>query len=169
MAEAAEPHVRGPEQDAWMGRFKQEHENLVAAMTWCCEAPVDPQSGLRLAAATAYYWGWNSVELGYRLAHAALEHDHAAATTPAREGTLRALARLSMFRGRYEESLSFAQQALAAARQLGEPRALAWAHQRGGHGTAIPGPHRCRSASSRRRPRDGAPPRRRRVDVHRAQ
>ena len=58
---------------------------------------------------------------------AVLEHDHAAADTPAREGTLRALARLSMFRGRYEESLSFAQQALAAARRLGAPGPLAWA------------------------------------------
>ena len=127
MAEAAEPHVRGPEQDAWMSRFKQEHENLVAALTWCCEGPVDPQSGLRLAAASAYYWGWNSVELGYRLTRAALEHDHAAANTPARADTLRALARLSLFRGRDEESLSFAQQALAAARELGAPRLLAWA------------------------------------------
>ena len=68
------------------------------------------------------------MELGCRLTRAVLEHDHAAANTPAREGTLRALARLSIFRGRYEESLSFAQQALVAARQLGEPRALAWAH-----------------------------------------
>ncbi len=126
MAEAAEPHVRGPDQDAWMSRFKQEHENLVVALTWCSEGPLDPQAGLRLAAATGYYWGWNSVELGWRLARAALEHDHAAVVTPARAGTLRALARLNEFRGHYEESLSFAQQALVAARQLGEPRALAW-------------------------------------------
>lgn len=127
MAEEAEPQVRGPEQDLWMSRFKQEHENLVGALTWCCDAAVDAQSGLRLAAATGYYWGWNSVEQGFRLVFAALEHDRAAAPTPAREGTLRALARLSEFRGRYEEALAFAQQALAAARQLGEPRALAWA------------------------------------------
>jgi predicted ATPase/DNA-binding winged helix-turn-helix (wHTH) protein len=124
MAEEAEPHVRGPDQDTWMIRFKQEHENLVVALGWCCEGPLDPQSGLRLAAATGYYWGWNSVESGYRLARAVLEHDRAAANTPAREGTLRALARMSEFRGRYEESLSFAQQALAAARQLGAPQAL---------------------------------------------
>ncbi len=126
MAEAAEPHVRGPDQDMWMSRFKQEHENLIVALTWCIEGALDPQAGLRLAAATGYYWGWNSVELGYRLSRAVLEHDRAAANTPARDGTLRALARMSEFRGRYEESLSFAQQALAAARQRGAPRALAW-------------------------------------------
>jgi predicted ATPase/DNA-binding winged helix-turn-helix (wHTH) protein len=127
LAEEAEPHVRGPEQDAWMSRFKQEQENLVAALAWCCEQSVDPQCGLRLAAASAYYWGWNSVELGYRLARAVLEHDLEAANTPARAGTLRALARLSHFRGRYEEALSFAQQAVAAAQLLGAPQPLAWA------------------------------------------
>jgi len=127
LAEAAEPHVRGPEQDAWMSRFKQEHENLVAGLTWCYEGPLDPQSGLRLVAATGYYWCWNSAELGYRLARAALEHDVAAGTTPAHEGTLRALARLCGFLGRYEEALTFAQQALAVARQLRAPHTPAWA------------------------------------------
>jgi predicted ATPase/DNA-binding winged helix-turn-helix (wHTH) protein len=127
LAEQAEPHVRGPEQDAWMSRFKQEQENLVAALAWCCEPSVDPRCGLRLAAASAYYWGWNSVELGYRLTLAVLERDLKAANTPARAGTLRALARLSHFRGRYEESLSFAQQAVAAARLLGASQLLAWA------------------------------------------
>jgi predicted ATPase len=127
MAEEAEPQVRGPEQDLWMGRFKQEHENLVAALTWCCEGGLDPQAGLRLAAATGYYWGWNSVELGDRLTRAVLAHDRAAAPTAAREGTLRSLARISEFRGRYDEALEFAQQALAVARQLGSPRSQAWA------------------------------------------
>ncbi len=126
VAEEADAQVRGPEQDLWMSRFKQEHENLVAALTWCCDGALDPQAGLQLAAATGYYWGWNSVELGDRLIRAVLEHDQAAAATPAREGTLRALARIAEFRGRYEEALAFAQQALAVARQLGAPHSLAW-------------------------------------------
>lgn len=139
MAEQAEPHVRGPDQDRWMSRFKQEHENLVVALTWCCEGGLDAQAGLRLAAASGYYWGWNSVELGYRLARAVLDHDLAAAITPAREGTLRALARMSEFRGRYDEALCFAQQALAAARQLGAPHAVAWALNAVGSALAVLG------------------------------
>jgi predicted ATPase/DNA-binding winged helix-turn-helix (wHTH) protein len=127
LAELADSRVRGREQDLWMGRFKQEQENLVAALTWCCDGPHDPQAGLRLAAATGYYWGWNNVELGDRLTRAALEHDRAAPATPARAGALRSLARIAEFRGRYEEALAFAQQALAVARQLAEPRSLAWA------------------------------------------
>lgn len=127
MAEEADAQVRGPDQDLWMSLFKQEHENLVAALTWCGDGPLDPQVGLRLAAATGYYWGWNSVELGDRLTRAVLDRDRTAAPTVPREGTLRALARLSEFRGRFEEALHFAQQALAVARQLAVPHSLAWA------------------------------------------
>jgi predicted ATPase/DNA-binding winged helix-turn-helix (wHTH) protein len=125
MAEEAEAQVRGPGQDLWMGRFKQEHENLVAALAWCGEGGLDPQTGLRLAAATGYYWGWNSVELGDRLTRAVLARDRAALPTAARAGTLLSLARMAEFRGRYDEALGFAQQALAVARQLGSPRLMA--------------------------------------------
>ena len=121
-AERAEPHVRGPDQDAWISRFRQEHENLIAALTWCSEGQVDPQTGLRLMAATTFYWVWNGVEQGHRLACAVLDHDHTATDTQARVGTLRAISKLSLFRGQYPEALSFAQQALDVARQVGEAR-----------------------------------------------
>jgi predicted ATPase/DNA-binding winged helix-turn-helix (wHTH) protein len=121
-AERAEPHVRGPDQDAWIGQFRQEHENLIAALTWCSEGQVDPQAGLRLMAATTFYWVWNGVELGHRLACAVLEHDRTAADTQARVGTLRAISKLSLFRGHYSEALSFAQQALDVARRVSEAR-----------------------------------------------
>lgn len=123
-AEGAEPHVRGPDQDAWIGRFRQEHENLIAALGWCSAGPVDAQWGLRLAAASSFYWIWNGVEQGYRLTLAVLERDGAAADTSARVGALCAAAHLSLFRGRYDESLALAQAALAAARRLGEPLPL---------------------------------------------
>jgi non-specific serine/threonine protein kinase len=126
-SERANQHVRGPEQDRWIAQFRQEHENLVAALGWCCEGPVDPAVGLRLAAATGYYWLWNSVESGHGLLRAALAHDGAATDSVARVETLNALARLSLFRGRYDESLRDAQEALAIARRLGAPRPLAQA------------------------------------------
>lgn len=125
-AEDAAPRVRGPEQDRWMGWFRQEHENLVAAMNWCLAGPVDPQWALRLVAACGYYFGWNSPGLGHRLGLAALAHDKQALATPARGSALRALARLSQFLGRYEDALTFAEQSLVVARQVGEPLALAW-------------------------------------------
>jgi predicted ATPase/DNA-binding winged helix-turn-helix (wHTH) protein len=130
--EAAEPHVRGPDQDAWISRFRQEQENLIAALNWCSEGPVNAQSGLRLAAATNFYWIWNGVEQGYRLTRAALEHDVAAADTPARVGALCAAAHLSLFRGRYDESLDHALAALAAARRIGTPQTLTQALDQAG-------------------------------------
>jgi predicted ATPase len=126
-AEAARPQVLGPDQDLWISRFRQEQENLIAALSWCSEGPVDAQWGLRLAAATNFYWIWNGVEQGYRLTRAAIDHDRAAADTPARISALCAAAQLSLFRGRYAESLDLAQAALAAARRLGTPDSLAQA------------------------------------------
>jgi predicted ATPase/DNA-binding winged helix-turn-helix (wHTH) protein len=124
LAERAEPHWGGTDQDVWIARFRQEHDNLVDALGWCAEGPLDPQWGLRLAAATIFYWVWNGVELGHRLALAVLEHDVEARDTAARAGTLRCIAKLSMFRGRYQESLEYAQQALAVARRTAAPRPL---------------------------------------------
>jgi predicted ATPase/DNA-binding winged helix-turn-helix (wHTH) protein len=131
-AERAEPHVRGPDQDAWIRRFRQEHENLIAALSWCSEGAVDAQSGLRLAAASNFYWIWNGVEQGYRSTLAVLERDGAAADTPARVGALCAAAHLSLFRGRYDESLDLAQAALLAARRIGAPLPLAQALDQAG-------------------------------------
>lgn len=72
------------------------------------------------ARARASASGW----LGDRLARAVLASDTTASDTAARVGTLRTIAKLSLFRGRYEESLAYAQQALAAARRLGAPQVL---------------------------------------------
>ncbi|MEO8753974.1 MAG: winged helix-turn-helix domain-containing protein [Casimicrobiaceae bacterium] len=126
-AEEAAPHLRGPHQDDWIARLRREHENLVVALTWCCDASIDVQMGLRLATATAYYWVWNSIELGHRLTLAILERDAVAADTLARCGAERALSKSSLMRGRYDEALRFAEQATATARRLASPHALGWA------------------------------------------
>jgi predicted ATPase/DNA-binding winged helix-turn-helix (wHTH) protein len=126
LAQVARQHEHGPGQDAWISRFRHEHENLIAALTWCGEGPGDPPSGLRLAAATNFYWVWNAPELGHRLVRAVLEraltsNDDALARTDA----LNAIARLSLIRGRYEEAQSYARQGLAAARRIDAKRQLA--------------------------------------------
>lgn len=120
LAESAAPHLRGPKQSLWMARLRAEQENLVAAMRWCAQerAPVDPQFGLRLAAATGRYWVFHDIDLGRRLAEGALRHDRDAADSVARVDTLLALASMCMHSGRGEEGLPQAQAALAAAERL---------------------------------------------------
>jgi predicted ATPase len=129
LGEAAAPHLRGPQQSLWMGRLREEHENLVAAMNWCTQeqAPIDPHYGLRLAAATSVYWLFNEVELGCRLALDALRSDHSAEDSEARFWALRGLAAMTMHRGRGEEGLPHARAALVIAQRLGavELQALA--------------------------------------------
>lgn len=120
LAESAAPHLRGPQQSLWMARLRAEQENLVAAMTWCAQqrAPVDPQFGLRLAAATGRYWVFHDIDLGRRLAEGALQRDRDAADSVARVDTLLGLASMCMHSGRGEEGLPQAQAALAAAERL---------------------------------------------------
>ena len=134
LAEAAAPHLNGPEQSQWMARLRADQENLAAAMNWCASAHAstagDPPRaawGLRLAAATGRYWLFNEVELGSRLVLQALRLAPADADPAARFWTLRALAAMYMHRGQREAGLPHARSALAIAERAGvdEWRAIA--------------------------------------------
>lgn len=118
LAESAAPHLRGRGQPQWMARLREEQENLVAAMNWCAGAnsAVDPQWGLRLAAATSRYWVFNENDLGSRLANAALQRDHKGIDSAARFHTLLGLAGMNMHRGDAQASLALGRTALAMAR-----------------------------------------------------
>lgn len=120
--ERAAPQLRGPGQPQWMAQLRAEQENLVAAITWCAnvDSPVDAQWGLRLVAATARYWIFNGIEVGSRLAQAALQRDRDAADSPPRFNTLHALASMHMHRGDAQTSLQHACVALAMAQRCAE-------------------------------------------------
>ena len=119
LAESAAPHLRGREQPLWMARLREEQENLVAAMAWSdqVDSAVDPQWGLRLAAATSRYWLFNEIDLGCRLAAAALQRDPDGADSAARFHTLLGVAAMNMHRGDAQVSLAHARSALTMARR----------------------------------------------------
>jgi non-specific serine/threonine protein kinase len=56
LAEQAEPHLVGSEQQAWLERLETEHENLRTALTWGTDAASDINKGLRLGAALIRFW-----------------------------------------------------------------------------------------------------------------
>jgi non-specific serine/threonine protein kinase len=62
LAEAAEPHLTGPEQQTWLERLERERDNLRAALGWAAATPVShpegdaAEIGLRLAAAVRQFW-----------------------------------------------------------------------------------------------------------------
>ncbi|MBE7419518.1 MAG: winged helix-turn-helix domain-containing protein [Ideonella sp.] len=122
LAEAAAPHLRGPQQSTWMARLHDERENLVAAMAWCTRQPATSTGStweLRLAAASARYWLFHEVELGCRLVLGALQRAGADADPRVRFQALHTLAAMYMHRGLGDAGLPHAQQALAIAEQLG--------------------------------------------------
>ena len=57
LAEAAEPHLKGTQQSAWLARLDMEHDNLRAALAWCETEDVDHgDSGLRLCSSLGWFW-----------------------------------------------------------------------------------------------------------------
>ena len=147
LAEEAAARVRGPDQDMWIGRLQagarqpDRGDDLVLRRPG--RSAVGPAAGRR-----------HRLLLGLEQRRAGLPPRRAPCwsttaggrdTTARESARLRALARLSLFRGRYEEALSFAQQALAAARRLGAPRPLALgAPRRWASALEAAGPQRAR-------------------------
>ncbi|WP_433434899.1 hypothetical protein [Nonomuraea sp. CA-141351] len=54
LAEAADHHLRGPDQLNWLARLGAEHGNLLAALGWAVTA--DPLPASRLLATLSWFW-----------------------------------------------------------------------------------------------------------------
>ena len=109
----------GPQQGAAMTRLGLEQENLLAAHAWCEHAPGGDEAGLRLVSALCLYWITSAqLELGSRLAHAALARTGAQTDALMRCNAQFAVGRITFYLGRYDEVLSYAGQSLALAREI---------------------------------------------------
>jgi predicted ATPase/Tfp pilus assembly protein PilF len=146
LAEQAEPELDRPQQDVWLERLEQEHDNLLAALDWACEHRA-AESALRLCGALAPFWHtrgylsegrrWSSQILELKIENEQLKtdaapHDASFSILNSQYSILRAkvlngAGRLALTQGDYDQSRSHYDAALALFQQLGDQRGIAMA------------------------------------------
>jgi predicted ATPase/DNA-binding CsgD family transcriptional regulator/DNA-binding XRE family transcriptional regulator len=133
LAEAAVPHLRGPEQVRWLDWLEADHDNLRAACEWYLESG-GVEEGLRLVGALHWFWDRRGyLDEGRARIHAAL-----AAAAPiaapsdsllrARAWALVGAAALAFDQGDRAAVAVLAEESAALFRQQGDPGGLvlAW-------------------------------------------
>ncbi len=124
LAEEAEPHLKGAEQQAWLERLETEHDNLRAALGFALLLPTD--SGLRLAAAAWWLWyvrgylGEGRRRLAAMLGSASA-HEH----TERRAMALNGAGVLAYNQGDYAPARALYEESLAIRREAGDRRGVA--------------------------------------------
>jgi len=123
---AARADAFGPRRAEWITTLDTDHENIRAALEFCLSEPQELASGAALACDLWRYWEGNGhLTEGRRILATALDRlDHA---SEARRRALWVAGYLAQLQGDVAESRALLEAALAAARQAGDPRALAYA------------------------------------------
>jgi len=120
LAEAAAPHLVGPDQAAWLDRLGTELGNLRAAIAFS-QAQPDPAPGLRLAASLRVFWRTRGhAAEGATVLQALLCMPAAQEVTLPRARALAAASHLLQRTGGYATAEDCCQQALAIARAAGD-------------------------------------------------
>jgi non-specific serine/threonine protein kinase len=127
LAEAAEPHLYGTGQRAWLRRLELEHDNLRAALDWA--APHASALALRLAGALGEFWHLSGY---HREGRDWLLHALEQATDGMRADIDRVQAKalnqagyLAIWLRDFPQATTLLEQSMALWRVLGEPRGLA--------------------------------------------
>ena len=138
LGEEAEIELRGSRQAAWLDRLEAEHDNLRAVLarsqaesTGSGGDPALAETGLRLAGALLWFWLVRGhLSEGYRWLNATLAAwDHVAPATPATSARAKALngaGHLAQYQADYPRSLALLEASVAAFREAGDERGLAW-------------------------------------------
>ncbi|HEY0733322.1 MAG TPA: helix-turn-helix domain-containing protein [Herpetosiphonaceae bacterium] len=127
LAETAEPRLRGGSQHHWVVRLEQEHDNLQAALAYCCSTPERTLDGLRLAGALGEFWFIRAhLSVGRGWLQALLEQ-RAYEPTPIYAKALRYAGVLAGAQGDDPQSMIWHDAAIAISRALGDTKGLAYA------------------------------------------
>jgi predicted ATPase len=124
MAEAAEPHLRGPEQAYWLGRLESEHANLRAGIHYALETG-RLDLGLRLGGALWQFWLMHAhYAIGRELLESLEAHAHTRERTPARAKALLGAGRLALQQADFAEAVRLMDMSLLIYRELGDESAV---------------------------------------------
>jgi DNA-binding CsgD family transcriptional regulator/tetratricopeptide (TPR) repeat protein len=114
----------GPEQEVWLQRLEQEHDNLRAVLRWSAERR-DAETGLGLGSAIWFFWERQGyLREGQQWLEAALSYG-AGAPASLRARALHGAGGLARDLGEYDRAAGFLEAALALRRELGDTRGIA--------------------------------------------
>jgi predicted ATPase/DNA-binding SARP family transcriptional activator/DNA-binding CsgD family transcriptional regulator len=127
LAERAEPELNGVRQEAWLDRLETEHDNLRAALRWSLEGE-ELETGLRLASAL---WQFCYTHGHYDDGREWLEGALVKGGPPTilRAKALTGAGILTFLQCEYERAGIMLEEGLAAYRDLGDKRGIAFALQ----------------------------------------
>jgi predicted ATPase/transcriptional regulator with XRE-family HTH domain len=126
LAESAEPMFEGAYQAAWLDRLEREHDNLQAALAWCCGSPEDAEVGLKLAGALWQFWLIRGYVNEGRLWFARLLAQAPAAPALVRARALNGAGFLHWAWSDYDQAEARLNESLALYRELGDTHGAAW-------------------------------------------
>lgn len=124
LAEKARPHLRGQDLVAWLDQLERDHDNLRAALGWAIEREDTELSG-RLAASLGLFWYRRGyIRVGREMLDAALALPAGPDQSDVRVEMLQGSGLLALHHGDYAAARHDAEEGVAIARQLGDPRRL---------------------------------------------
>jgi non-specific serine/threonine protein kinase len=127
LAEQAEPHLRGHEQDTWLNRLEQEFDNIREAMAYF-SSKHDVTRGLRLVGSLHWFmWARGYLNEGQRWCSTMLTLPGAEARTKARAKTLSGAGYLASGRGDHTQAIILLEESLGIHRELTDRAGIAWA------------------------------------------
>lgn len=133
LAEQSASKVRGPEQQVWLDRLEDEHDNLRTALEWSQTDPAHAENGLRLATALYTFWVFHGhFSEGRRWLEATLP-PVGKIPSQVRAKAIPYVALMALWQGDYGPATDLARQGLTAARKMGDKDALVGCRRVLGH------------------------------------
>lgn len=125
LAEAAAPNMPGPDQPRWLDRLTVDYPNFRAALRWSIDAG-EVELGQRFVAALWRFWQQDGrLSDGTELADEVLRMPGAEAPTRGRLAAVAAAGNIAYWHGRPSDAVTYYEEELALARELGDVAAEA--------------------------------------------